>query len=279
MMRERLTITLRKDILDAVDRVIDGTQIRNRSHAIEYLIEKASTPGIRRVLILAGGAGTKARTLTPEIPKGMLPVDGRPLLEQTINLCRHHEIRDIYLSIGPEGKPIEHYFGDGSRFGVRITYLKQSKSNVGTAPSLSQARDVMGNEPFLVLYGDVLADINLTDLLDFHITSGNVATMALTSTAIASDWGVVTLHGSIITDFIEKPSSGSTYSYVINAGMFVFQPEIFDYIPAKSKKLEQDVFPRLAREHKLSGYLFDGRWYDVGSTKMYHKATKERVRH
>ncbi len=274
MMRHRLTITLKEDILHEVDRVIDGAKIRNRSHAIEYLIQKASGPKVSQALILAGGSGIKTHPLGKETPKALLEIYGKPVLEHTIELCRNHEIRDLYISIGPEGSAIKKYFGDGSAFGVRINYLTQTKSNVGTAPSVRQAKDLLKDQSFLLLYGDVLADINLSDFIDFHLSSGTPATMALTSTATTSDWGVVKLHGSTITDFVEKPMPGSTHSYVINAGMYVFQPEIFSLIKPASKKLEQDLFPPLAKSGKLSGYLFDGQWFDLGAPKMYHQAAK-----
>lgn len=275
MQRERLTITLRNDILAQVDRVIDGTKIRNRSHAIEYLIQQASTPTVSKALILAGGKGIKSTLLSKELPKALLDLDGKPVLQYMIENCRDSGIGDIYISIGPEGKAVSDYFGDGSKFGIRITYLKQTKSDTGTAPSLLQAKKAMNGGPFLLLFGDVVSDINLNDFIDYHLSNNNFATMALTSVGKTADWGVVHLHGTIIKQFIEKPKEGSVHSYVINAGMYIFEPEVFDYISTRSKKLEQDLFPKLAEEGKLFGYLFDGRWFDVGASSMYHQALKE----
>lgn len=275
MMRHRLTITLKDSVLKTVDRAVDGVKIRNRSHAIEYLIEQTASPTVNCALILAGGKGVKPTPLSKEMPKALLPVNDKPVLQYTIEKCAKHNIKNIYISIGPEGKEIHQNFGDGTIFGVHITYLKQQKSNIGTAPSLLQAAKVIPKEPFMLIYGDVLAEINFSDFINFHLANNNFATMALTSVGKTADWGVVKLHGTRINKFTEKPKEGSTNSYVINAGMYIFQPEIFKYITAKSTRLEQDLFPKLADESMLSGYLFDGRWYDVGSLAMYHQVTKE----
>ncbi|MBI4415328.1 MAG: NTP transferase domain-containing protein [Candidatus Kerfeldbacteria bacterium] len=275
MSRHRLTITLRSDILKQVDRLVDGAKIRNRSHAIEVLLQKGVSRGVSRALILAGGQGLKLRPFTYELPKAMLPVAGKPLLEHTIALCRKHELRDLVISIGHLGEKIREHFGDGSRFGVRITYLVQEGGESGTAQLVHAARNELGDAPFLLYYGDVLADLNLTDLIDFHFSSQGVATLALTSVASTADWGVVSLHGARITSFTEKPGAAKTRSHVINAGVAVLQPEIFTTLTPKDGKLEADVFPRLAKEGKLFGYLFEGRWYDVGSPETYEAAVKE----
>ncbi len=221
MIRERLTITLREDILKTVDRAIDGTKIRNRSHAIEYLIQKASSPAITHALILAGGKGAKPGPLSKEMPKAMLPVGGKPALEHTLLLCKQHGLHNIIISMGPEGAEIEKYFGDGSRFDLSITYLKQARSEVGTAPAMKQAEALLKNEPFVLMYGDVVADINVTDLIEFHLGMNTLGTMALTSVDRAHDWGVVLLHGTKITAFIENQPPMRTHTS-LTPDCFVF---------------------------------------------------------
>jgi NDP-sugar pyrophosphorylase family protein len=226
-------------------------------------------------LILAGGYGLKLRPFTYEMPKAMLPVGGKPILEHIIDQLRHNDIRDIIVSIGPNGEKIREHFGDGSRFGVRVAYIVQEEGEMGTAQAVLQAKSQIGNQPFLLYYGDVLADIAIRDFIDFHIANKSLATMALTSLAQSSDWGVVSLRGMKIIDFSEKPKQAQTHSQVINAGIYLFQPEIFSLIDKQDQKLEQDVLPKLLPDGQLNGYVFEGRWYDVGNTEIYEQAIKE----
>jgi len=123
--RNRITITLKKKILKHVDEYIDGERIRNRSHAIEYILNKFFAPRITRAIILAGGQGVKMRPLTYEMPKGLIPIHERPVLEYIIDTLRYHNIRDIVISVGHHGDKIQKYFGNGSKFGVNISYIKQ----------------------------------------------------------------------------------------------------------------------------------------------------------
>src|SRR3990170_3729169 len=119
MDRERLTITLKKSILAKVDEIIDGTKIRNRSHAIETLISQSLTPKINTAVILSGGKGINMRPFTFEMPKGLFPVGGKPILEHLIQLLTQNNIRNLIFSIGHLGEKIEQYFADGQKFGVK----------------------------------------------------------------------------------------------------------------------------------------------------------------
>lgn len=275
MSRLRLTITLKNELVKQLDKFIDGSKIRNRSHAIEYLLTKSFGPGVSRALILAGGRGQALRPFTYEMPKCMLPVSGRPLLEHVIALLRKHEVRDLVVSVGSLGGKIKEHFGDGSKFGVQIRYLDQGESETGTAQPVRQAKKFFGNEPFFCYYGDVLAEIDLGDLAEFHLVNKGVATVALTSVAKASDWGVVALHGSKILHFQEKPGASPSLSHVINAGLYVFDPEIFNAITPKDQSLEMDVFPKLAATGRFFGFPFEGKWFDVGTPEIYEQAVKE----
>ncbi|TSC76424.1 MAG: Nucleotidyl transferase [Parcubacteria group bacterium Gr01-1014_31] len=275
MSRLRLTITMKNELVKQLDKFIDGSRIRNRSHAIEYLLTKSLGPGISRALILAGGRGQALRPFTYELPKGLLPVAGKPLLEHSVALLRQYGIRDLVISIGSLGAKIKEHFGDGSKFGVAIRYLDQGDAESGTAQPVRQARKFFGNEPFLCYYGDVLAEIDLGDLAEFHLSHKGIATVALTSVAKSSDWGVVALHGSKILRFQEKPAMGQTLSHVINAGVCVFDPAIFEVITPKDKSLESDVFPKLAATGRFFGFPFEGKWFDVGTPEIYEQAVKE----
>lgn len=274
MDRERLTITLNKTILQKVDNFIDGTRVRNRSHAIEYLLAKSLNPSLSKAVILAGGPGVKMRPFTFEMPKSLFPVSGKPLLEYTIELLRKYEIKDIVLVISHLGEKIRNHFGNGKKFGVHIEYVVEEKP-VGTGGALKKAEKLIHDETFLVLHGDILADINLSDLIAFHKSQGLIATIALTSTIDPSIYGSVKLHGAKIVDFVEKPPKGSTSSLLINTGIYVLEKNVFEYLPKKDSFLLEDIFPSLAKKDNLGGFFFEGKWFDIGTPTSYEYAIKE----
>jgi len=273
--RQRLTITLRQEILDLLDKNIDGSRIRNRSHAIEYILSKHFSRPIDTAIILAGGKGIKMRPATYETPKAMLTINNRPFLEYTIDNFRRHGIRKFIISIGYLGKKIKNHFGDGSKFGVKITYIEQGKHENGTSEPIRQAQKILSKKPFFLYYGDVLANIDITDMIDFHVANDAVVTMALTSIKEPHNWGVVRLQGSKVYSFLEKPSNRKDLSHLINSGIYICDPQIFKYINTESKRLEKDVFPKLVNDKELNGYLFAGQWFDAGNPEIFKYATKK----
>ncbi|MCL5435828.1 MAG: nucleotidyltransferase family protein [Patescibacteria group bacterium] len=276
MARIRLTITLKDTILRLLDGMVDGQRIRNRSHAIEYLLSQTLLPKQTKVLILAGGEGVNFRPLTFEMPKSLIPVAGKPLLEHTILNLRRHNLTDVTISLGYLGEKIKAYFGDGSRWGLQISYLEQSQKKTGTAQPLKQAQERFGSGNFLLLYGDVLTDINFVELLEFHRSQkGTLATMALAPVERVSMWGVTKVIGNKIVEFEEKPNAPKTHSHLVNAGIYVMEPGIFKYIDRDCVRLERDVFPRLADEGKLAAYPFEGKWYDVSTPEIYERVIKD----
>ncbi|MFZ5390989.1 MAG: sugar phosphate nucleotidyltransferase [Patescibacteria group bacterium] len=272
--RDRLTITLQPELIKALDKTIDGRTIRNRSHAIEYWLTQSLLPPVTKVLILAGGEGVKFRPFTYELPKALLPIKGKPLLEHTFDLLKEQGLIDIILSVGYLGDKIRQYFGDGSRFGVKLTYVDQRKSIHGTAQPVRQARELIGDKKFLLMYGDVIADIDLRDLIEFHCSQKGLVTMALTSVERPTDWGVVNLKGSLITNFAEKPIRNSSGSHLVNAGIYVCEPALFDLIGPKTERLEKEIFSALVQDKKIVGYPFSGLWYDVSTPEIYDKVLK-----
>lgn len=273
MTKTRLTITLDKDLIKRVDSAIDGSKIRNRSHAIEFLLTSCLLPKPTKVLILAGGEGVKFRPLTYELPKALIPVQGKPLLEHTLTALRNQGLAEIYISIGHLGEKIKDYFGDGRALGLRITYLEQKNLKQGTAQPVREAQSYFSENPFLVIYGDVLTNLNFLDLIDYHAANHSLATIALASVEKTAMWGVAVIQGNKIVDFVEKPKT-KTKSHLINSGIYVLSPEIFKYIDATSIRLEKDVFPRLAAESKLCAYPFENEWYDVSTPEVYEQVLK-----
>ncbi|MBD3388548.1 MAG: NTP transferase domain-containing protein [Candidatus Altiarchaeales archaeon] len=270
--RERLTITLRKDLLKELDSTVDGINVRNRSHAIEILISRVlESRKVRKAVILAGGKGTRMRPLTYEMPKPMIPLKGKPLVQHIIELCRKYDIREIIMSTGYLGEKIREHFGDGSHLGVDIQYVEE-KEELGTAGPLRLAEKHLDG-PFLMFNGDVLSDIDLSQLISFHTEQKATATIALTQVDDTSAFGVARLTGHTIVGFIEKPKAGEE-SKLINAGVYVLEPEVIDYIPKGKAMMETDVFPKLSAEGKLFGYPFHGQWFDTGTPEAYEKAIK-----
>lgn len=276
MKRERVTITVREDLLKRIDDFVDGEQVRNRSHAIECLLSQSFRPELSGAFILAGGKGVRMKPLTTELPKSLLPVQGKPILEHQIQLLRDADIRDIVILIGHLGEKIKYHFGDGSKWGVAITYIEQEKSEIGTAHALLLAKNIFPQNPFLVLYGDVLARINLRDFINHHAGTSALATVALTSIKEPSLYGVAKMRGESVVEFTEKPEEKEELSRVISAGIFCFGSGIFDRLSSrKDLALETHVFPNLAREKKLNGYLFEGKWFDIGTQEIYERAIRE----
>ncbi len=275
MNRERLTITLRSDLVKALDMEIDGERLRNRSHAIEYFLSRSLGLRAVKVLILAGGKPVYFESEKKSLPKAMVKIAGKPLLEQTLQRLKAAKLTDIYISIGEGGEIIEEYFGDGSQMGINITYIHQSKNNQGNAQPLAGAKEHFNNS-FLMLYGDVLSDIDYGDFVEFHKNQkAAVCTMALTSSDSVNMWGLARLQGNRIVAFEEKPKEPKTFSKLINAGIYMMEPEIFGIIKATANKLEGDVFPRLAEEGKLYGYPYEGLWLDISNSAAYKQAVKE----
>ncbi len=276
MNRERITITLRSDLLNQVDSQIDGERLRNRSHAIEYYLSKTLGNKALKVLILAGGKPVYFDSEKATLPKAMVKIAGKPLLENTLHRLKAAKFSEVYISIGEGGDIIKNYFKDGSAFNLKIHYIEQKSKNAGNAQPVLQAKEFMQNGNFLLLYGDVLSDVDFGDFVEYHqAQKSSVCTMALTGADSVSMWGLAKLQGNKIVEFEEKPKAPKTFSRLVNAGMYLMGAEIFKYITASSTKLESDVFPRLAEEGKLFGYPYDGLWLDISSSAVYKQALKE----
>lgn len=272
--KKRITITLDPKTLEKIDGLIDGEKIRNRSHAIEFFLIQNLKPKINQAVILAAGKGVRWRPLTSQIPKALIPIKGRPILELIIEKLRNASIRNIFVVIGTLGDKIKEYFGDGRNLGVKINYI-QDKVQKGTAPALKTVEKFLKKESFLLWYVDELAEIDLLDFIDFHFKQKALGTVAISSTSKPLDYGIVKLKGPKIVDFFEKPKKEKIKSHLVNAGIFIFEPQFFQYISSKNYSLEREVFPILVKEKKLFGYLFEGKWFDIGSPENYLEALKE----
>lgn len=222
---------------------------------------------------MAGGEGTRLRPLTSNIPKPMLPVANVPMMEHIVNLLVAHGITEIVVTVAYLANTVRNYFGDGSAFGVRMVYATE-ETPLGTAGSVRNAMAEL-DERFLVISGDVLTDIDLQSLIDFHATREALATIGLISVANPLEFGVViTRHDGSIERFLEKPNWGQVFSDTINTGIFVLEPDIFDFIPdIGPSDFSSDVFPAVLKAGRgLFGMVASGYWEDVGTLDAYARA-------
>lgn len=250
-----------------------GGTMHDNNNNLENVSLFQSKP-LRKALIMAGGFGSRMKELTKDRPKPMLSLQGKPILEYSIDLCKRHGIDDIAISVYYFKDQIKEYFGDGSRFGVRITYVEEP-SPLGTAGGLWLCRE-WTTEPFMMCNADELKDVDLTSMYTQHVKSGASATIALRQVDDPSEYGVVDLKGNAIKRFVEKPAKGQAPSNYINAGLYILNPSVVDYVPiGRPSMMEKDVFPRLAEIEMLSGFVFDGQWFDTGTPERYNHAEKQ----
>jgi mannose-1-phosphate guanylyltransferase len=271
-MKERLTITLNSDTLEAIDKLIDGNAVKNRSHAIELTLDRALNNKPRKALLLLGGKGTRFRPITYEMPKALLPVQGRTVPEHLIDLFKKYGVTELVFSIGYLGDKVVEYFKDGSRFGVGISYVKE-KEPLGSAGAIKLASSLL-KDPFIVTNGDELKNINLEEMFQFHKRNKAAITVALTSVENPSAYGCARLEGNRVLEFIEKPPREKAPSNLVNSGLSIWDPEVLRYIPKGFSMYEKDLFPILARQGKLFGYVFAGQWFDTGTPERYEIAIK-----
>jgi mannose-1-phosphate guanylyltransferase/phosphomannomutase len=226
-----------------------------------------------KAVIMAGGEGTRLRPLTSNQPKPMIPLANRPMMEHIVGLLREHGFTDIVVTVAFLANTIRTYFGDGSEFGVRMAYATE-ETPLGTAGSVRNAMDEL-DEPFLVISGDVLTDIDLSEVVRFHEEKGALATIALESMENPLEFGIViTREDGSIERFLEKPTWGQVFSDTINTGIYVLDPEVFDFIPAgRPVDFSGEVFPAILDAGRpIFGYVTEGYWEDVGTLDAYLKA-------
>ena len=229
-----------------------------------------------KAVIMAGGEGTRLRPLTSNAPKPMLPVANRPMMEHVINLLKQHGFDEIVVTVAFLANHIKTYFGDGSEFGVTMSYADEPVP-LGTAGSVGNARHLL-DETFMVISGDVLTDIDLSQVLAFHREKGAMATIGLTPVENPLEFGIViTREDGSIERFLEKPTWGQVFSDTINTGIYVLEPEIFDYIPeGRSVDFSGEVFPALLAAGKpMYGAIVEGYWEDVGTLEAYLSAHQD----
>jgi mannose-1-phosphate guanylyltransferase/phosphomannomutase len=227
-----------------------------------------------KAVVMAGGEGSRLRPLTSRRPKPLAPVVNKPVMEHIVDLLRRYGVTEIVATLHYLADEIESYFGDGSSFGVSMNYVVED-TPLGTAGAVKLAEDLLGNEPFLVISGDALTDLNLDALVADHVRTKAAATITLQRVTNPLEFGVViTDEESRITRFLEKPSWGEIFSDTINTGIYVLDPIVLSYMErGKAYDFSRDIFPRLLHEGKVvSGYITTDYWTDIGNLQQYQQA-------
>lgn len=235
-----------------------------------------------KAIILSAGRGERLMPLTVTIPKPMIQINNKPVLEYLIMLCKKHGIDEIAINTSYLPEKIKEYFGDGKKFGVKIRYSFE-KELLGTSGALNNFRDFF-NETFFVIYGDNVTDIDLTKMLEFHKEKGGIATLALRKkpkNKIPSSF-VVADENLKITNFIEKPSLELFEKickdfYLSNSGIYILEPEILDFIPLGFSDFAFNIFPKLLEKgKKMYAFMMDEYYFrEVGKVDKYELIRKE----
>ena len=217
--------------------------------------------GIRTAVILAGGEGLRLRPITSEIPKAMILVAGKPLLQWILEWLKLNSISNVVVGVAYRKEKIIDYFGDGERFGITIRYsIHTVEGGTSEGFRLAIQRHVK-DDTFLAMNGDELVDIKISEFATHHHSLGGVGTVAVGP--LRSPYGVVEIDGADIVAFQEKPI---LRSHFVSVGAYIFSNEILNYLPEKGD-IERTAFPKLSSERKLKAYVHNGFWATVNTMK------------
>lgn len=223
-----------------------------------------------KAVILAGGKGKRLAPYTTVFPKPLMPIGDMPILEVVLRQLKAHGCEDITLAVGHLAELLRTFFGDGSKFGIKIGYSVEDQP-LGTAGPLALIDGLQ--ETFFVMNGDILTDLDYSDLYKYHIERGAAATIATYERTVKIDFGVLDADSDgFIANYIEKPA----YAYRVSMGIYVFDPVVLQYIE-RGKYFD---FPDLVKQlildgKKVASYPFSGYWLDIGRPDDYERAITE----
>ena len=223
-----------------------------------------------KAVILAGGKGTRLAPYTKILPKPLLPIGDMPILEVLLRQMQRAGVEHAILTVGHLAQLLRLFFQNGEQLGLKISYSYEEKA-LGTAGPLSMIPGL--NDSFLVSNGDVLTTLDLNQLVNFHHAEGAIATIAMHRRQVNIDFGVLELDSeNQISGYIEKP----TYDYMVSMGIYVFEPQVLDYIPQNQYLDFPDLVKLLLEDgRKVVGYPFSGYWQDLGRTDDYERAVQD----
>jgi dTDP-glucose pyrophosphorylase/predicted transcriptional regulator len=249
-------------ILDDDGRVIDLIELMN-----EFI---SGATRDNWVVLMAGGLGTRLRPLTEDVPKPLLPVGGRPLIENIVTRMVEQGFRRFFISVNYKGDMIKAHFGDGSRWAAQIDYLEEPM-RLGTAGALSLLPAVP-RSPFLVVNADLLTKVNFSQLIDFHIHHASRATMCVREHDLKVPFGVVTLDEHHVIAIDEKP----THRFFINAGIYLLEPSVLDYARPNTYMDMTTLFEQLIRDGaSISAFPIREYWRDIGQHDDLERARSD----
>jgi NDP-sugar pyrophosphorylase family protein len=225
-----------------------------------------------KALVLAGGFGTRLRPLSCTRPKLLFPLANEVILDWTLKNLANSGVDTVVLAVNYMAEALVRYFGP-TKFDLGIIYSREDRP-LGTGGPIKKAAELLvDGEPFMVLNGDVISDIDYGRLIEYHKRKGGLATIALIRVPDPSRYGAVELDSEDkVLRFVEKPVFGTAPSNLINAGIYVMEKEVLDYIPDGKVSTETEIFPQLAKEGKLYGYEGRGLWVDIGVPDSYLEA-------
>lgn len=240
-------------------------------------------------MILAAGKGTRVRPITYTIPKPMIPILQKPVMEFLLELLRQHGFDQIMVNVSHLAYEIESYFRDGQRFGVQIAYSFEGRivdgalvgEAIGSAGGMRRVQDFLPffDDTFVVLCGDALIDLDLTEAVKWHKARGAIATLVMKSVPLdeVSSYGVVvTDESGRVKAFQEKPAVEDALSTNINTGIYIFEPEVLKYIPSGQEyDIGSQLFPKLVEiDAPFYGLVMDFQWVDIGKVPDYWRAIR-----
>ncbi|MBI2230684.1 MAG: NDP-sugar synthase [Deltaproteobacteria bacterium] len=233
-----------------------------------------------KAMVFAAGQGERLRPLTDKTPKALVPVAGRPMIEYPLLLLRHYGIQEVIINLHHLGEQIEAYLNDGAKLGLRIIYSKEQEL-LDTGGGLLKAKPFLQDGTFIVINTDVLIDLPLAELIDFHRAKKAAATLALRPDELADQYGSIEIdsEGRIYRFLrVKRPTApAGPCAKLMFTGVQILEPKIFEYMPSDGSFAKfgttKDTYPRmLLAGEALSGYRFDGFWQDVGSAERIKDA-------
>jgi mannose-1-phosphate guanylyltransferase len=230
-----------------------------------------------QAVILVGGQGTRLRPITYDIPKALVPLRNRPFMGYMLDFLRSGGLGGAVLSLGYLPTPIQEYLAECDLNGFSVDYAVEDRA-LGTAGGIKNAtRYINGDGPVVALNGDVLSGMDLRNLIEQHESSGALATITLTSVEDPTAYGLVEVdHDMVVHRFIEKPAADEVTTSLVNAGIYVLEPEVLEMIPPhREVSIEREIFPELEAMGRLRAYISSSYWRDIGTPRSYLAASHD----